>query len=125
MEKHLIFVYGSLKKGYYNHRLMEGTRFIGKGVLSGATLYDMNISFPCILLDGSHNKVIGEIYEVDEIQLKAIDRLEGYREGRGRDNLYNREEVTVTEYGSGERHKCFVYEFNRQPKKDWKIITVW
>ena len=34
MEKHLIFVYGSLKKGYYNHRLMEGTLFIGKGVLS-------------------------------------------------------------------------------------------
>ena len=60
------FVYGSFRKGHYNHvrfGFTDNVLFVNSAVLCGAQMYDLG-DYPCIVL--THNpehKVIGEIYE--------------------------------------------------------------
>ncbi|NLC68168.1 MAG: gamma-glutamylcyclotransferase [Clostridiaceae bacterium] len=108
-----VFVYGTLMKGFWNHRRHLDGRIsrVTPGKVKGL-LYHLPEGYPA-LLEGSET-VKGEIVEpVDEELLEALDRLEGYREGR-RNNLYirslgnvlteDREEITcwVYFYADGE-----------------------
>jgi gamma-glutamylaminecyclotransferase len=70
-----IFVYGTLKKGFGNHRLIKEARFLGESFIKG-TMYSMG-AFPGVVLKGDNN-IKGEVYEVDEGQLFSMDRLEGH-----------------------------------------------
>ena len=75
-----IFVYGSLKKGYYNHRLLTNAGLLGEfRTQPNYQLYD-NGSFPYLVevQPGEGVCVEGEVYEVTDQQLKALDRLEGH-----------------------------------------------
>ena len=85
----LIFVYGTLKKGFPNHdRYMRQARLIGtyrtrdryRLVLNGER------HSPCMMAGaGFGRQVIGELYAVDQAGLEQMDRLEridlpdGYR----------------------------------------------
>lgn len=44
-----VCVYGSLRKGMYNHVLMQNAIYLGDSAVQGATLYDMG-AFPRIAL---------------------------------------------------------------------------
>lgn len=92
-----VFVYGTLKKGEPNHYLMTDVKngvanFINGGTsltkfpLIIATKY--NIPFLLNKTDLGHN-VSGEIYEVDQPMLLALDELEDYPK------LYDRMSVDV------------------------------
>lgn len=75
-----VFVYGSLKSGFYNHKLLQdiGAEFIDN--FATAPEYKMwSLGyFPCITEDGD-TPIFGEIYEVDsEFGLSKLDRLEGH-----------------------------------------------
>ncbi|MCL6592797.1 MAG: gamma-glutamylcyclotransferase [Alicyclobacillus sp.] len=74
---HVVFVYGTLRKGERNRRVMEPhlVRELGDGEIHGA-MYDLG-SFPVVSLDGN-DLVVGEWVEVTEEGLAALDRLEGY-----------------------------------------------
>ncbi|PYS79511.1 MAG: hypothetical protein DMF70_12915 [Acidobacteria bacterium] len=65
MNKHLVFVYGTLRRG--SARAMSirfpGSRFVADAKVSGS-LYDLG-AYPGLLLDESNSMVIGEVYEVD------------------------------------------------------------
>jgi len=85
----LVMVYGTLKKGFGNHRLLHGSKYAGPASVAG-TMRNLGY-FPVVTLGGS-GTVYGEVYDVDEPTLKSLDSLEGYP------GWYNREEV-VTTYG--------------------------
>jgi len=72
----IIFVYGSLKKGFYNHNIyLEDVEYIGTGVIDGYDMYSLG-KFPAIV--EGNGVVYGELYKVTEEELSAIDMLEGY-----------------------------------------------
>lgn len=72
-----VFVYGTLLAGEPNNRLLEGARLVAKARTQPSfTLYDFG-PFPGMVASGDH-AVVGEVYEVDEPALAAMDRLEGH-----------------------------------------------
>lgn len=83
------FVYGSLKRGFGNHRVLDGGEFIGHSVTAdnNYSMFPMG-GFPGVTSDGD-KAVIGELYEVDEQGLRRLDQLEG------NGHFYTREEVDV------------------------------
>ncbi len=74
-KEYILFVYGSLKKGFGNHRLMTEAVYLGPGVIEGYDMYSLRY-FPAIV-EGK-GEVYGELYKVSEKELADIDALEGY-----------------------------------------------
>ena len=74
----LVFVYGSLKKGFYNHNLIKEFNQVSKGTIKGK-MYSLG-AFPAILLSDDPSDVVhGEVYDVTTSEgLRRLDRLEGY-----------------------------------------------
>lgn len=89
-----LFVYGTLKKGYTNHYILEmlGAELIGKAMLPNSELYVGRLP-DCrrlpYLIKGD-DKVSGELYHVPKKALKYLDIFEGVP------HFYNREKLTVT-----------------------------
>jgi len=114
--KTLVAVYGSLRKGLYNHGVIEDeqTAFVGETELRGFEMRDYG-SFPYV--HHGNGKIKVEIYLVTEEKLKEdLDMLEGYP------SFYNREQV-YTKYG-----KAWIYFidkenhdiYNKVKDGDWK-----
>lgn len=89
MHRHEIFVYGSLKSGFWNNRLLEHSIFIGQACTADMMLL-VDGSFPYLaapcqfagtsLADAIvplAGNVYGEVWRVDDETLAALDRLEG------------------------------------------------
>lgn len=88
-----VFVYGTLRRGERNHHYLDVATCIYHQSWIRGTLYDTTSGYPA-MQESKTNHIYGEIYEVSESQLQAIDRLEGFVEG-GLDNLFVRTEATV------------------------------
>lgn len=79
---HPIFTYGSLRKGYGNHALLEDGRF-GKVVDAGDCITEGKYTllhlggFPGLVAKGN-TSVYGELYNVDDDVLRRLDQLEGH-----------------------------------------------
>lgn len=103
VEKHLAFVYGTLRRGGVRAMpgLFPGAAFVGRGSVRGR-LYDLG-EHPGLLLDESGTEVVGEVYEVDEETLKRLDAIEAT-------SYYWRERVEVTLEGRGA--ECWVYVYD-------------
>jgi gamma-glutamylaminecyclotransferase len=72
-----VFVYGTLLVGERNHHLLEGARRVAEARTRPAfALHDFG-PFPG-LVAGGNDAVLGEVYEVDEPALAALDQLEGH-----------------------------------------------
>lgn len=89
---HRVFVYGTLKRGYPNNPLLEGSEFLGEAVtvltykaVTVPAYKTVRSSFPVIMPDPSGKPVAGEIYSVDDATLARLDQLE--REGRSYDRV--------------------------------------
>ena len=89
----LVAVYGSLRKGFGNHRRLDGATYKGTTkTLRPFAMYSLG-GFPMVQLDGAKVAPITvEIYECDDGVLAGLDQLEGYR-GPGKSNFYDRSEV--------------------------------
>lgn len=86
-----LFVYGTLKRGYSNHRLLVDATFLGNDEAPGR-LYAFGRGVPHVKpLDGSQLMwVKGEVYRLTNPEmLRAVDRLEGHPNG------YTRTEVRL------------------------------
>jgi gamma-glutamylcyclotransferase (GGCT)/AIG2-like uncharacterized protein YtfP len=102
---HRVFVYGTLKRGYPNNPLLEGSEFLGEAV-TVPTYKMVRTSFPVIMPDPSGKPVSGEIFTVDDATLARLDQLE--REGRS----YDRVMIDATlPLSNGERlpTRAFIY----------------
>src|SRR4051812_9691216 len=72
----LLFVYGTLKRGGRNHRLLADQRFVAKVVtVSGFAVVDLG-PFPGMVREGGSG-VRGELYEVSDCCLDELDDFEG------------------------------------------------
>jgi gamma-glutamylcyclotransferase (GGCT)/AIG2-like uncharacterized protein YtfP len=72
-----IFAYGTLQRGEINHRLLDGSRFLGEAATEPEfTLINMG-AFPAMVEDGT-TAVKGEVYQVDASTLAELDHLEGH-----------------------------------------------
>ncbi len=101
----LVSVYGTLKQGWGNHRLLERnpvrTGHIGISKLDG-------VGFPIIKL-GDKYRLNVEVYEVNKDDLMRLDSLEGYYEGRT-PTFYDRKTTAVT-MEDGSKLDTYVYEY--------------
>lgn len=100
----LVFVYGTLKSGHGNHRLLEGSEFVGYGKTAGH-YHMLNGGFPRVVkgcLQEPRGHVTGELYEVDMATLARLDALEGHP------TFYTRERVWVYD-DSGNRRRAWTY----------------
>ncbi len=98
-----IFVYGTLKMGFWNHRFLNkygGAKLLGKAKVNGYDLYESVIPFA---VEGQ-GIVTGEVYEVCDQTLLLLDKLEGVSVG-----LYKRELVTANLNDSTDQLPCFIY----------------
>ena len=116
--KQLVAVYGTLRKGFSNHRLLSDAVFIGYD----HTLPEWDMvslgGFPA-LYKGGVTSVTIEVYEVTEAEFKDTDRLEGYP------SFYNRE-LIHTAYG-----QAWIYYIQGDPREgspkiksgDWDSVS--
>lgn len=90
MEKrHVVSVYGTLRRNLYNSYLMQTAEFIAEGwSVDNATMYSRG-GFPILSFHKGERPVKVELYYVDDATLSRLDSLEGYR-GEGLDNWYSR-----------------------------------
>ena len=87
--KHKVFVYGTLKKGFGNHRFLKGASFIGNArTMDHFALYESGLPF--VIENEAVSTISGELYEVSEETLVRLDCLEGHP------GFYTRKMVNVS-----------------------------
>jgi gamma-glutamylcyclotransferase (GGCT)/AIG2-like uncharacterized protein YtfP len=103
MNKHLVFVYGMLRRGGARPMSIRFPRskFIADAKVSGS-LYDLG-AYPGVLVNESNSLVSGEVYEVDDEVLNQLDDFEAA-------SNYWRKQVEVS-LGT-HRKVCWIYEPN-------------
>jgi len=118
MRSHL-FVYGTLKRGGSRHWIIENLPFLGRAKAKGFVLYDLG-PYPAMVPGAG--LVYGEVYEVFEEALQALDWVEGVPV------LYRRELIDVV-FEDGFSLKAWAYIYNGSVKgfprvKDgeWKVL---
>lgn len=81
MNKKLIAVYGTLRKGFGNHRLLVNADYIGE--FKTPPVYNLHNlgGFPG-LKNGGNTSVVMEVYAVNEEEGRRVDALEGYTPGQ-------------------------------------------
>lgn len=92
-----VFVYGTLRRGERNHRLVARSVFVGDALTKPVfTLYDLG--YCPALVAGGHQAITGEIYEVDEATLAELDRLEGHPRVYQRSPIHLADDALVLAY---------------------------
>jgi gamma-glutamylcyclotransferase (GGCT)/AIG2-like uncharacterized protein YtfP len=102
MEYENVFVYGTLRKDYWNHEYyLKNSKFVGKGKTKEkyALYADM---IPYVIENENISHIIGEVYCVDEETLKKLDHLEGHP------ICYKRKKVFII-LDSGEEITAWLY----------------
>ncbi len=93
----LLFVYGTLRRGFAAHALLRrlGARLKGNGAVPGI-LYDLG-TYPGARPAEGCGLIAGEVYAVPNApaSLAAIDRYEGYRESQPQASEFVRARVRV------------------------------
>jgi gamma-glutamylaminecyclotransferase len=114
--RRLLFVYGTLMRGEPNHPLLAGASFHGPGrTLPRFELVDLD-AYPA-MVSGGTAAVAGELYEVDEAVLAAVDDLEGHP------RLYRRRRVALAGGGRAEAYlmaREATAGLPRIPSGDWR-----
>ena len=114
MDKHLVFVYGTLRRGGVRAmpEIFPGSKFVGDAKASGR-LYDLG-AYPGLVSDESGSPVAGEVYEVDDETLSKLDGIEA-------SSYYVRKRVEVS--AGDDRMTCWVYEPNPELYSLRTLIT--
>jgi len=113
---HKVFVYGTLRVGEGNWRWLlkekAGAFHIGSDIIEGFTMINLG-AFPALIENKTvpeelqNEVIIGDVFEVNDERLEALDRLEGYPD------FYDRVEVETQNNG-----KCWVYYHNNVTGKE-------
>jgi gamma-glutamylcyclotransferase (GGCT)/AIG2-like uncharacterized protein YtfP len=100
VQSHVIAVYGTLRRGGQNHRLLDGAQFLGSGRIQGRlhvvrAATRRPYAYPLLLPDDSE-RVVVELYRlVDAHMLRNLDRLEMYDPADEAASEYVRRSVSV------------------------------
>ena len=112
---HRVFVYGTLKRGAGKNDLLKAAVFAGKAI-TVSRFRMLDGPYPVLRDNGpGAYRVAGEVYEVDEPTLQALDDYEGVDE-----RLYDRIEIDVKIANEAQVTRAFVYigcadHWDRQP----------
>ena len=107
----IVAVYGSLKRGFYNHYLLETSTFMATGQVDGFQMFNLG-SYPMVVSGSGQIEV--ELFEVNRATFTDLDRLEGFP------NYYGRQMVTVqTPHCPVE---AWMYLGQRQQVKSYKQV---
>ncbi len=118
MSSEHLWVYGTLRYGCTNAHadlLRRGSQYLGVAHVQ-ARLYRIDW-YPGILLGGSgDDRVVGDLFELrDSAALTELDQYEGSDE-------YRRTEAEAV-LASGERVKCWVYEYILPVNESQRIVS--
>jgi gamma-glutamylaminecyclotransferase len=118
MATHLVFVYGTLKHGKYNHYLLEDSECLGEYFTSkDYTLIMSNLPY---LIKRKGHGCLGEVYKINSRILSSLDKLEHHPE------WYERKEIEVIPLDGSEKLKVWAYVhpdiFKKGILKDYAII---
>jgi gamma-glutamylcyclotransferase (GGCT)/AIG2-like uncharacterized protein YtfP len=116
MNKHYVFVYGTLLSDLPNNYLLKTSKLIGeaKTVEKFKLQHDW---IPFLNTEKKEQYIKGEVYEVSDNVLESLDRLEGYSDDRPKNlNMYNREIIEVK--CDNQTLECFVYTNNNFGKEN-------
>ena len=102
---HTVFVYGTLKEGFHNNRLLTDAEKVDEG--HTVQKYDMHFSggLPYVLESGDTSKIHGEVYLVNNDTFARLDQLEGHPD------FYERR-ITWIQPKLGAPRKAWVYFYN-------------
>ena len=76
--RELVAVYGTLKQGRGNHRILETSQYLGDDWVSGFKLYESGIPF-AVPTGVPEDRIKVEVYEVtDPDVMDSLDWLEGH-----------------------------------------------
>lgn len=74
--EHLVFVFGTLRRGGSNHHLLEGSELLWEGPTEPVfEMVDLG-DYPGAI-EGGRTALSGELYAVSDTTLAALDELEG------------------------------------------------
>lgn len=99
----ILFAYGTLKRGCYNHYYLKGSTYLGRGLLHDYAMVDLG-GYPGAIPKEGY-KILGERFEVPEEKWAYLDALEGTP------TLYKRELLEV--------------ELGREPWVEHNYVYVW
>ncbi len=107
---HLLFVYGTLRRGESNGHLLERSEYLGKHTTDPIyTMFSFG-PYPAIVAGGA-TAITGEVYAVDAATLARLDRFEEYPEEYMRNHI-------ATPFGM-----AWVYVYRLLPKGASLIIS--
>lgn len=77
MNKHLVFVYGSLRRGGTNHYMLAESNFLGRYLTEPRyTMFRLG-QFPAVVARGD-TAIAGEIYRISDEAFALLDELNCY-----------------------------------------------
>lgn len=102
-EGQLIFVYGSLKRGFQLNHLLIAQPFLGDArTVNAYRLFDLG-DYPGMIDSENGPGIVGEVYRVSEECLQILDEVEGVALG-----MYARRRVRLTgEFADSPVHAWF------------------
>lgn len=117
---HVVFVYGSLKRGQPANRLLSRSTFLFEGWVSGYRLIDLG-DFPGMVRGDEGDLVSGEVYEVDDEAMRVLNTYEG--------DCYRLEHVSINDSHGRRMYGCsYVFldpeQFKHSPIADgvWRGV---
>jgi len=132
-----IFVYGSLREGFFNYDKYLHGKVVSKSdaILKNMRLYHMPYKgYPAIT--PGKDIINGEIMVIKENEyedtVSAMDIMEGFKGEGNPENEYHKVVLEVENINTKEIEKCFVYFYNKDidesfekeaiyiPNGDWK-----
>jgi gamma-glutamylaminecyclotransferase len=96
----LVFVYGTLRRGFWNHRLLSKAEFVGAGKTKAR--YAMYVDGIPYVVKEEVSQIVGEVYAVDRETLDDLDCLEGHP------SWYERHEVGI-KLEDGQQRVAWMY----------------
>lgn len=101
-----LFVYGSMKKGFQNHRRLQNAEYIGDfKTLRQYTMYaDTSKMFPYVIENEKRFQIYGELYKiVFKKDFDEIDFMEGVPD------FYRRKQINVIEVDGNRKFSAWIY----------------
>lgn len=111
----LLVTYGTLKRGYGNHRILKNSKFISECFVRGYQLFDSG--FP-VAAPSIYDTIKGELFDIGDpleepeatITLNRLDGLEGFRGLDNPSSMYFRK--TIVAYTEDGSFDADIYEGN-------------
>jgi gamma-glutamylcyclotransferase (GGCT)/AIG2-like uncharacterized protein YtfP len=116
---HTIFIYGSLKRGFHNHRCLSGQKFLGEASTVPAYRLLSLVGYPGMIeVERRGRSIQGEVWKVDAACKARLDELEGVECGHYRC-------APVRLLAPFEQREVLTYLYAREIKGRKDAGTVW